>query len=113
MEYEESNLSRSFPTKFIMGPFKILEYKWYSGRYLVGSVLVWDLLEKRFKGFIGQAKAENIEEDVLEIAEYGAKLSTDETIIMFRKYFELEEIFINLDKNFKTFLRILEMLDEK
>ncbi len=118
-EYMESNLSRSLPSRMILGPFKILEWKWFNGRYPVGMVLVFDLIEKRMKGFVGTPTSlheydiSSEENEVKEIADYGCRLSTEETIVVFKNYFLRDEVYKNLEKDFKLFLSITEILDEK
>ena len=113
MEYEESNISKTFPTRFIHDCFKVLEWKWFNSRSTVGTVLVWDLAEKRLIGFIGSPKYEASENDqVREIVDYGCKLPKDMVIMIFKRYFSQEEVFKNLDKDFKLFMAFTELLDE-
>lgn len=114
MEYEESNLSKSFPTRFIHDCFKILEWKWFNSRSCVGAVLVWDLAEKRLKGFIGSPQYDSDEESqVKQIADVGCTLPTDMVIVIFKRYFQRHEVIVNLHKDFKLFMAFTELLDEK
>lgn len=114
MEYEESNLSRSFPTRFVHDSFKILEWKWFNSRSCVGAVLVWDLAEKRLKCFLGSPQYNAEEEDqVKQIADLGCTLPSDMTIVIFKRYFQREEVIVNLDKDFKLFMAFTDLLDGK
>lgn len=114
MDYEETNLSRTFPTRFVLGCFKILEWKWFNSRTCVGAVLVWDLAEKRFKGFIGSPQYDASEKDqVTQIADHGCTLPTDMVILIFKNYFQREEVIVNLDKEFKLFMAFTDLLDGK
>lgn len=115
MEYEESNLSKSFPTKFNHECFKILDWKWFNSRSCVGAVLVWDLCEKRLKGFLGSPTEKYMSEEsqVIEIAEIGCSLPSDMVITIFKRYFSQEDVLVNLDKNFRLFMAFTEILDEQ
>lgn len=113
MEYEESNLSKIFPTRFIHDRFKVLEWKWFNSRSTVGTVLVWDLSKERFIGFIGSPKYEASENDqVKEIVDYGCTVPTDMLIMIFKRYFSQDEVFKNLEKSLRLFMAFTELLDE-
>jgi hypothetical protein len=118
MEYEESNLAKSFPTRFKHGPFKVLEWKWFNSRSCVGVVLVFDLLEKRLKGFLASPSdfflgKDQEEEAVKDIVDHGCTLPTDMVIVIFTRYFAQEGVFRNLDRDFKMFMAFTELLDER
>lgn len=113
MQIEESVLSRSLPTRFIHDCFKILEWKWFNSRSCVGAVLVWDLSEKRLKGFIGSPTYFADEEyQVREIADFGCRLPIDMIMVIFKRYFQREEVINNLDKSLKLFMSFTDLLDE-
>lgn len=112
-EYEESNLSRSLPTRFVHDCFKILEWKWFNSRSCVGAVLVWDLVEKRLKCFLSSPKYNSTEEDqVREIVDFGCTLPSEMTIVIFKKYLQREDVFNNLDNNLKLFMSFTELLNK-
>lgn len=117
-EYEESNLCKSFPSRFMHGPFKVLTWKWFNSRSCVCCVLVFDLIEKRIRAFIGSPHElflgrEQEEEAVKDVLDNGASIPTDVVITIFKRYFYLEEVIKNLDKDFKMFLELTKLLDEK
>ncbi len=111
---EESNLSKALPTRFMHDCFRVLEWKWFNSRSCVGAVLVWDLAEKRMKGFLGSPQYDADEEDqVKQIADYGCRLPTDMVIVIFKMYFSREDVIQHLDKDFKLFMQLTSILDQK
>lgn len=116
MEYEESLMCKTLPGMFLHRHYKILDCSWFHGNTIIVAVLVYNMKNNNIESIIGGPYCfGTLDEDefIQNVVDYRSLLPSAITRCIFRKYFSKPEVMKHLDKEFRVYIGILNLLDEK